>query len=90
MLLTALLSQKRRIDNLLSVMTGVSLNSAPIDVGCLDVNHSSLFIDGNVFFFFFKVGSIEGQVLSWKSMPPICCRIQTIKVELLLRAAVMV
>lgn len=103
MLLTAVLGQKRRIDNLLLVMTGLSLNSAPIDVGCLDVNHSSApptkaltksVIDDNVFIFF-KVGSIEGQVLSWKSIPPICSVLQDpdyksgAVVVMLLRAAVL-
>lgn len=37
-LLTAVLSQKHWIDNLLHVMTVASLNSVTIDVGCLDVN----------------------------------------------------
>lgn len=61
-------------------MTGVSLNSSPIDVGCLDVIHSpdpptkaltKNIIDDNVFISF-KVRSIEARVLSWKSISPIC------------------
>lgn len=60
-------------------MTGGPLNSAPIDVNCLDENHSlapqtkaltKSIIDDNVFISF-KVGSIEAQVFSWKSMPSI-------------------
>lgn len=85
-------------------MTGVSLNRAPIDVGYLDVNHSPAsptealtksVIDDNVFIFF-KVGSIEVWVLSWKSIQSICTLLQDPDYKsgaskvLLLRAAVLV
>lgn len=79
-------SQKRGIDNLLRLMTGASVNSAPIDIGCVVVNHSSSPANNSsnkerhrrqcIIIFFFKVGSIEVQVLSWKSIPSICAVLQ--------------
>lgn len=77
-------------------MTEVSLNSVPIDVGCLDVNHSSAsptkaltmsIIDNNVFIFFQGwINRVLGFVLEIYSLHLLsCCRIQTIKVELVWR-----